>query len=369
MVSLGEKLPQELVDEILDSLGPLDCYTARSYSLVCRSWVPQMRAQAFKEVRLKPVNIERFAVLLCADECTFSSHVSSLKVDGGSLSTGEVGIYLDIFVGILKRLTNLRTLRINLIGHVSTMEVSADDPPAEFCGVMVAKAFPLVTELHVSYMGKETSDVVDMICAFPLLQRLRTRSSYQRHLALPLSLPMPPPKLHSIDVCRSSVRPILSWLQASNHLRHIDSLLYSKKVDAADVPLVRASLQQLGTSLRHLHIMPSWYEDDVDPQEVFDLSNLKGLNSLTIHEAYEGRGAPNPKFMPFLFTLASPSLETLYIELADREEDRDWASFDAFFSKEKFPRLQNISFRSSYADGKQMPGRLPLLTGSGIVKV
>ncbi|KAJ7267375.1 hypothetical protein C8J57DRAFT_1717751 [Mycena rebaudengoi] len=367
MVSLGENLPQELVDEILDSLGPLGRYTARSYSLVCRSWVPRMRAQAFKEVRLKPANIERFAVLLRADECTFSSHVSSLQVDRGGLSTGKVGIYLDIFVGILKRLTNLRTLKINLTGHISTMKVSANDPPAEFCGVMMAKALPLVTELHVSYTGNQTSDVVDMICTFPLLQRLRTRSSYQRHFAPP-SLPMPPPKLRSIDVCRSSVRPILSWLQASDHLRHIDSLLYSKKVDAADVAIVRASLRQLGSSLRHLHIMPSWYEDGVDPQEVFGLSNLKGLNSLTIHEAYEGWGAINPKFMPFLFTLASPSLETLHIELDADEDWQDWASFDAFFSKEKFPRLQSISFRSSYTDG-QMAARLPLLTSSGIVKV
>jgi hypothetical protein len=344
-----------------------------------------MRARAFKEVRLKPANIERFAVLLCADECTFSSHVSSLKVDRGSLSTGEVGIYLDIFVGIIKRLTKLRTLKINLTGHVSTMEVSADDPPAEFCGVMMAKAFPLVTELHVSYMGKQTSDVVDMICTFPLLQRLRTTSSYQRNLALPPSLPMPPPKLHSIDVCRSTVRPILSWLQASDHLRHIDSLLFSMKVDAADVPLVRASLRQLGTSLRHLHIMPSWYEHDgklvshrtllcpphsipVDPQEVFDLSILNGLKSLTIREAYEGEGADIPKFMPFLLTLASPSLETLYIELEDAEL-QDWASFDAFFSKEKFPRLQSISFDSFGNDAEEMPKRLPLLTSSGIVKV
>ncbi|KAJ7267445.1 hypothetical protein C8J57DRAFT_1327730 [Mycena rebaudengoi] len=361
MLSLGEKLPQELVDKILDSLGPLSRYRASSYSLVCRSWVSQMRARAFKEVRLKPANIERFAVLLCADECTFSSHVSSLKVDRGSLSTGEVGIYLDIFVGIIKRLTKLRTLKINLTGHVSTMEVSADDPPAEFCGVMMAKAFPLVTELHVSYMGKQTSDVVDMICTFPLLQRLRTTSSYQRNLALPPSLPMPPPKLHSIDVCRSTVRPILSWLQASDHLRHIDSLLFSMKVDAADVPL-------LGTSLRHLHIMPSWYEHDVDPQEVFDLSILNGLKSLTIREAYVGEGADNPKFMPFLLTLASPSLETLYIELEDAEL-QDWASFDAFFSKEKFPRLQSISFDSFGNDAEEMPKHLPLLTSSGIVKV
>ncbi|KAJ6456170.1 hypothetical protein C8R45DRAFT_1035163 [Mycena sanguinolenta] len=125
-------------------------------------------------------------------------------------------------------------------------------------------AFPHAMRLDLGFtppadeywQSRVTVPLFETISLFPALRELHIFELW-RDVSDCLTPRAPPPALHCLELHGLSLAPILTWLHASNHLPNVDSLkLASLKQSSVsgDCEFVRAAMQQIGSTLRHLDI-------------------------------------------------------------------------------------------------------------------
>ncbi|KAF7368954.1 hypothetical protein MVEN_00221700 [Mycena venus] len=231
--------------------------------------------------------------------------------------------------------------------------------------------------------------LADIISLFPALQELDIQMS-----GVVMDIPsdtVPPRELRGLALSRSSVGPILTWLDAMDHLPNIHSLKLPS-LRLSDVPTVRAALQRLGGALHHLSIDLGRVDDGVNTFDVFNLSLHRNLITLDMDFSWVYSEAHVNAMIPWITKLVAPTIECLSLELdlsCSVYQSFDWAALDAFFSPARFPRLRSITFKcfehgnheyGDYAyendddeepdidaEHKFLRGALPLLEASGVL--
>ena len=104
------KLPQELVDQIIDNLGAEDKRAAASCALTCPSWTPRSSKHLFSSVSLFTTHLQEF-LAQAQGSSRLAAHVIEFAVS--QPLHGNDGFDLTPFVpDILQTLPNLRSLSI-----------------------------------------------------------------------------------------------------------------------------------------------------------------------------------------------------------------------------------------------------------------
>jgi hypothetical protein len=119
-----QKIPQELVDNIVENALQANDRSAMQCSLVCRKWLPATRRHLFSNVELKRVGLpagsysdrawrsRRFLQMLDAESCTFAPFVTRLSLDCMDAASAEV----DSAFQTLSKLTAVKELQLNVWG-------------------------------------------------------------------------------------------------------------------------------------------------------------------------------------------------------------------------------------------------------------
>jgi hypothetical protein len=254
------RLPQELVEEIIDHLSN-DYSSLKSFSLVCTDFVPRCRSHLFGTCTLGPKNILAFHDLLRDPRgCTFLPHVRAIMAFRYSWHDNDH--YFNTIAPDLRRLTSVRSLQMKLV-------IVVDDSNADsFFRTGFVTGFPHVTDLVLTcnfdgYDAAQPAPIVDMICMLPALQCLVVREMSDSAIVEPTAPALPPPALRILRLSAYSVGPILSWLHKCKHLPNVDSLSLPLLL-RRDASIVRAALQQLGGALCHFEFVLTWVLDYSD---------------------------------------------------------------------------------------------------------
>ncbi|KAJ7100651.1 hypothetical protein B0H15DRAFT_927333 [Mycena belliarum] len=364
------RLPQELVEEIIDHLSR-DYSALKAFSLVSSHFVPRCRSHLFETCTLGPKNIFAFHNLLRASRgCTFLPHVRAITAFRYSWSDNDH--YFTAIAPDLRRLTSVRSLAMKL-------NIIVDDANADaFFRTGFVTGFPNVTELVLTCnfdgYDAQPAPLIDMICMLPALECLVVREMSDSATGAPTTPALPPKGLRTLKLSAYSVGPILSWLHKYQHLPRVQSLSLPLLL-RRDAPVVRAALQQLSGALLHFEFILTWVLDysDVDPLTVFDLALHPNLTTLSITD----RSWADPEefddchLIPFVTRLAAPALEAVSFTL-DLALYRalNWEPLDAFFASTRFPALRSVAFvRSSPQDGDFLHHALPRLSSLGVLRV
>ncbi|KAJ7936837.1 hypothetical protein B0H13DRAFT_247101 [Mycena leptocephala] len=374
-MTIQSTFPRELVDEILEYVG--DFRSLKASSLVCRDWVSRSRSHLFKVCSLWPSKIPSFCDLLRSPECTIVPHVRSIR-DLKHYGPQDYDSFRNIAAD-LGRLTNVRELE---------MTFSTSYRP-EKINPFLSTAFPSIALLVLTF-DQTPLPLVDMISVFPALQELDIEVS-----GAVMDIPsdtVPPRELCRLALSRNSVGPILTWLDAVDHLPNIHSLKLPS-LRLSDVPTVRAALQRLGGALHHLGIDLRGVDDGVNTFDVFNLSLHRNLITLDMDFSWAYSEAHVNAMIPWITKLMAPTIECLSLELdlsRSVYQSFDWAALDAFLSSARFPRLRSVTFKCpehgnheyyDYAhendddeepdidtEHKFLRGALPLLEASGVLQ-
>ncbi|KAF7377637.1 hypothetical protein MSAN_00186500 [Mycena sanguinolenta] len=209
-----------------------------------------------------------------------------------------------------------------------------------------------------------------MLCLFPVLQVLQVRGIYGT-LAEPQTCLAPPLGLHSLALGETSVGSVLRYMCRAGHLPILKSVVLPR-VRSLDIPSVREALPHLGNTLRHLHIeLSRSHPDSLDVHAMFDLSLLRNLRTLSIHDATTGHPTqfnPSP-MLTLICSLVAPALRSFSLDLdLQLYHNLDWATLEAFLSPVRFPRLRKVVFQCRHSsDWVFLCKALPLLNVSGLL--
>ncbi|KAF7377646.1 hypothetical protein MSAN_00187500 [Mycena sanguinolenta] len=377
------ELPQELVDSILDYLEG-DPASLRTCSLLARAWVPRSRSYLFESLLINAENILVFRDLLRSPCCTFIPHVRSISAERPHRHKNDTCFHE--IAQDMRFLRNVRTLELRL-----SIVVDSANVDASFRTGFVA-AFPNVTHLILTGYFEalapnydsggeayysQPAPLIEMICSFPALQSLQIQELSGTVMDPPASA-VPPAGLRSLNLCSSSLVPVLAWLRSFNHLPRINSLTLPSKFDTS---VVRAALQQLD-DLHHLDItlprasrfFPS-YTDYL--LTLSDLSLHPNLRTLIIHDGSATLNLGN--LISLISTLDASALERILL-VADLFSNvfRKWDELDAVLASERFPYLRDFTLKHKYWNRTAanindttafMRVSFPLLSASGVLRL
>ncbi|KAF7367537.1 hypothetical protein MSAN_00816800 [Mycena sanguinolenta] len=367
-------LPQELVNDVIDHLAD-DPYALQACSLASWAWVSRCRSYLFETCVLTPETIALFRDLLSSAECTFSSHIRKVKASRHSGRPGD-HIFDDIAL-YMRGLQDIRELDIRM-----TLSGSPHhwDPYPYFCTGFIT-AFPHAARLDFAFTEDSTrscynhvtTPLFETISFFPALRELHITELYRR-ISDPPATRAPPRELHCLELREVSINPVLTWLNKSRHLPNVDSLTLSP-VGHDEAAIVRAAMQRIGATLRHLDIefheteglyksratyyfdlMTSIAVDQSSVQSlVFDLALHPNLETLIIRgdsEPSDDLQEFNPELLFRIVTsLVATPLEHLTLELDMLfYENLNWAALDAFLSRTRFPNLRRIVIKCTRHD-------------------
>ncbi|KAJ7824568.1 hypothetical protein B0H13DRAFT_2123879 [Mycena leptocephala] len=369
-----DRFPQELIDEILDYFSH-DYHTLRACSLVSRAWASRSRSWVFQSCLLDSKNILPFHDLL-RSPYSFLLHIRSMKVH--RKYAPRKGHDFDQIAEDL-RLVEVRNLTLGLY-----MTPKATIEGAEtFFRTGFITAFPHVTHLVLTFklgVGYPhlTPLIIDMLCMFPALEVLDIKEMLATFPDEPASA-APPPALHGLKLCDNSVRPILAWLHAVEHLPKVESLTLPL-VRVEEASAVRIALQQLGPALHHLDITVAWsekhnggYGRTVDPLTLFDFSLYPNLKTLDIHYANSYHDLSPNQTIQLLTRLKSRALERLALKMpapyypSYRNSDQ-WTALDMFLSPDRFPHLRNVVFKC-WGGHEAVRAKMPSLVSSRVLQM
>ncbi|KAJ6476287.1 hypothetical protein C8R45DRAFT_375699 [Mycena sanguinolenta] len=346
------ELPPELIDSILDFLAG-DYRALKACSLLCRAWALRSRRHLFKTCTVSSKNVLAFCHALVSGSTFDPEQIR--KICAANHDWNQPDPYLNKAVAALRHLTGVRMLELALanVAHRAT---------DAFFRTGFVISFPHVTHLAIACrFPSHPPPLIETICLFPALQELGIHLS--GNLPKPPSTAVPPRGLHSLVLGDNSPGPILTWLNAFNHLPAVDSLtLPSLKYDERQI--IRTALRRLGRTARHLDIQ--LYElGGMTYDNAFDLALHPNLITLTI------RGHPcayRDIFTLELITqLDAPMLEQLSLLDLYICPDVDWSQLDTFISPSRFPCLWKVVFRCNPDDGRFLSTALPSLAASGVL--
>ena len=107
------RVPQEIVDEILDHLAADPDHTPfQSCALVSKSWVPSCRRHLFHTVLFTPSTIHKWAITFPVPEESPGRHVRDLRFR----AEGSISIFNSKFSGYIPWFTNVENMSLSRCG-------------------------------------------------------------------------------------------------------------------------------------------------------------------------------------------------------------------------------------------------------------
>ncbi|KAJ6589131.1 hypothetical protein B0H19DRAFT_231600 [Mycena capillaripes] len=356
-------IPPDIFEVIIDNFEN-DRETLLVCSLVCSSFVPRSRHYLFRQCRIHLRNVLAFGQLLDSPLCSFLPHVRRVIASRHFKKAADRGF--DAITDGLRRLMNVETLELSGVINTRTR--------TDFNRGFLS-AFQGLAELRL--VGTPTTNperIIHLICAFPVLQRLVVSTPLTFLVGSSSVYSLPPQSLHTVVATKTALKPITSWLLASNHMKKLRSFsaIYNGSElhpsDPLSLPSVlRRSLEQAGSSLQHLELS---VQTEFEPHPYYDLSTHINLRSVTIIILL---WLDKPSYLStFITRLSSPYLETVSFGFHGdgngwKYMKIDWESIDAFLACQvRFPSFREVYI--SRADSR-LPALLPLLRKSGRIKI
>ncbi|KAF7377718.1 hypothetical protein MSAN_00194800 [Mycena sanguinolenta] len=371
------RLPQELVDLVIDFMAEDSLSPLPNCALVCRSWLPRSRSHLFEDCpRLLDSNtIPVFRDLLQSPHCTFRSHIRMLlfsRWEPHDHSTNEI-----LLAAGLHRLKNVRTLHVHVFMPKEIEAMDLNSFRAEF--LMAFGNFPAVTSLRFSshIRNDQRLPLIELVSSFSALKKLTIceMPGFEPYSPSSVML-MPPQRLRCLHLLAEAPGPVLAWLHAAEHLPQVDSItLYNLRSE--HIEIVRAALQQVGSALRHLEITLNilFQSTGVDTLALFDLSLHPELEVLNIRDSSSGSSQDfgPEQVLPFMTTLTAPKLEKLVLEVNPwLYGPSDWTEMDALLCSAHFPCLQSVILApkdyTRVEVHERLRAALPLLDAGGLLQ-
>ncbi|KAJ7176676.1 hypothetical protein C8R46DRAFT_42421 [Mycena filopes] len=350
-----DRLPQEIVEEIIDRIADVDDYRSPSVqacSLVSRAWLSRTRLHLFATCTLLPGNITSFCDLLLPSS-TFLPHVRTIDASGHYWTQNDRNSFAP-----LRRLPTVRTLKISFC-FLATAAANAD---VAF-STALARAFPHITKIDIVCMFDgyySETPLFDMLSLFPALEDMGIRlgSSFPS-----MHPPPPPPGLRRLSMNTHAAGPILDWLHAFGRLPIIESLELPVLTPHA-ASMISAKLPHL-TGILYLEIGLI-----VDPITIFDLSLLPNLRTLVVSNYTAPKFDPS-KLMPLLSTLPALIERITFRPKPTLDDTFNWRALDELLcSPLRFSHLRRVIFMASgFEEETILCGVLPLLTARAVLHV
>jgi hypothetical protein len=157
-------LPQELLDETISHLPPLDKESLKSCSLVSKSWVEPCQSLLFTSIDLGPDTYQRWKDIISPTNTTLLRHVRSLTFSPSGIS--PIPFPLHFFYTLRDYLPSFSQLRtLNLCG------VEIEPTISEHLELLTAFKHTLVS-LSLDSVSTAWSSFVVLIGHFPNLRNL-----------------------------------------------------------------------------------------------------------------------------------------------------------------------------------------------------
>jgi hypothetical protein len=158
-------LPQELLDEIISHLSPLDKESLKSCCLVSKSWVEPCQRLLFKNIRLRLDNYQRWKDAISPANVTLLRHLCSLTNSPSAIARRVADPCLSLFAlrDYLPSFSQLRTLNLCSIDIQPTI--------SEHLELLTAFQHTLVS-LSLDSVSTAWSSFVVLIGHFPNLRNL-----------------------------------------------------------------------------------------------------------------------------------------------------------------------------------------------------
>ena len=202
--TMFSSLPPEILDFIVDHLHD-EPSTLKSCCLVSKSWIPRIRRILFAKVEFSsdrcPIQLWMNAF---PDPCNSPAHHTHVLhfIDHNSIAAASM-----VAFAWVQRFCHINKLRIpNTSG--SLLAPRAPGPLVQLRGLS-----PTLTSLHLLGVSAPLSEVLDLICSFPLLEDLflhfvTTQGGSDRRYIPPTS-PSLTGTLHMIELSPSLTRGLL----------------------------------------------------------------------------------------------------------------------------------------------------------------
>ncbi|KAF7373323.1 hypothetical protein MSAN_00541800 [Mycena sanguinolenta] len=347
------ELPPEMIDAILDLLAG-DYRSLKACSLLCRAWALRCRRHLFKTCTVTSKNVLAFYDTLLSGSTFDPEGVG--KICALNHEWNEPDPYLDKTVAALRLLTGVRMLGLSLanVAHRATDAFFAQDLSWAF---HMSRTSPLPASFPPTH-----PPLIEMICLFPALQELGIHLSST--LPKAPSTAVPPRGLHSLVLGDNSPGPILAWLNAFNHLPHVDSLILPILKNNEKL-IIYDALRKLGGALRHLYV----HLDHVWGMSYQFLNLALHPNLITLTMCGDPSIYRDLFSLNLITRLDAPALEQLSLLDIYISPDVDWYALDAFLSSGRFPCLQKVLFRCTNEGGKFLQTALSSLATSSVLEL
>ena len=350
--AIGIKLPQELIDIIIDHLQD-DKRALATCSLVSRTWTPRTRHYLFTNFTLDGKKLKTFPKLGSA-VMPFIRHFCVVDL----FTTRDWNKILPLLVGF-HRVSSLS------FSTVSIPWRSLKSKPRlsllhTFCDVVCLKLNFIRT--------KRFAELASIICAFPHLQTLVVRHLTcavppRNHSPLPSSHVSLSKNLRHLEILGFQAELLLQWFLSFEtppalrtvYLHELDDNADKRSITRRFLQAMGPTLESLccnsylheGTLLRQHSIRPYYTISSAEFQHLVRLHNTSRLRTLHI-VLRANNGQLDTSFVSFVHVLsqmASVDLDELAIYHTEhtRVAWEEWAFLDDVLSQPQFSKLKRIN--------------------------
>jgi len=234
-------------------------------------------------------------------------------------------------------------------------------------------------------------ELLDLVYAFPLLERLALRSAEWDSSARSPSAPRDtvPRHLRSLTLEDCDKRRVLDWLISEKRMANLNSI-HLLHITPEETKLTGNLLKRLGPSLSHLELVFSFATQDETLSRDIDLSHNNELRTLRTHCLIYSPQTTQRKStivasreLDLIPQITSPYVTEVTVDLSLRLrllnhhgafDCIDWARMDQTFAKEQFSKLHTLKFVGDKGDVDRAGGeplihrRMPKASARGILR-
>ncbi|KAG6816434.1 hypothetical protein H0H87_006096 [Tephrocybe sp. NHM501043] len=383
------RMPQEVIEIIIERIASFDVPTLRACSLVCKSWLPISRWHLIPAVSLGSKNIRSFLRLLDSPYSTISHSIHHVSIQSESKAIShrrarESRIYppdFDVTTPGGRPFTCDETLLRRLTLFPSLTSLS-------FSWLREGLALPTSTALTQGFAGLTKIEFrtctfpsfekyTHMICALQNLRMLALMDVTWDDLTLPESPTRQglPPYLEVLELYLSPIGHICTWIAAHSHdLKHLKTVnMCSAFWEDIDSMAIAWMLRRLGPKIKHLSL--PWHLPEVDLSHHTELRTLrishlwfKPVPDNPAEECFTAKGIEKTLLQLNSYHIRSVDFRVLTLfQMTGSELGLDWEKMWKILSRKCFAQLQGITFGLSAYD-KRLRLMLKKIWGSQQVK-
>ncbi|KAJ7115316.1 hypothetical protein C8R44DRAFT_855338 [Mycena epipterygia] len=367
---------QELVDQIIDYIGPSNKADVAACGLVCRRWLPRSRFHLFSSITLSDSesdqqNVDSFFPLLDTSSSLLLSFVQVLTLHFCGQSFDDA--HMATLVQSCPRLTTLRVKMVDdTLGSTKLHQIFRSlQIHIPVLGINSTSLSRLCVKVDADI---PLSILVDIISALPLLEFLLIYSFPDSivHDGSPLPC-FSSPRLQTLE-CQgdNSASPFFSWILSASFLPIFKSLTLYTEITGVNDP-IELYLQRAGPEIEFLSLTVWAYNGDLDI--AFAVSRMAQycceLRDLTL---MMGRSASD--ILTLLSAISSSRLATLRISVGVTQGDGvlPWNLIDQALANPQFRALESFSllrpagnWENIFLINPEFKSRMPLANARGIL--